>query len=249
MPDNRPFAVFDIDGTVARTSLYLATVHAMKRRGMLPAADAKLIDVMLEKWLTRDSDSSFEQYSEVCIRIFEKALPTVKLDAYKSITDEVIEKFSRRIYRYTTELIKALKQKNYMIFAVSGSEHSIVERFCREYGFDDWTGNDYEHDGKYFTGVTGTTYRDKTRYVREMAAEHGCTMKGSIAIGDTHGDIEMLEFAEKPIAFNPNKTLYEYALASDWAIVVERKNVIYKLRARDGDYRLEKPKSSRTLIP
>lgn len=245
----KPFAVFDIDGTVARTSLFLATVHAMKRRGMLPSSDAKLIDLMLEKWLARDSDSSFEQYSDVCVKILEKALPTIKLDAYKSVTDEVIEKFSRRIYRYTVQLIKELKQKGYLIFAVSGSEHSLVERFCRQYGFDGWTGNEYEDDGKYFTGVTGTTFRDKTRYVKELAAEHGCTMKGSIAVGDTHGDIEMLEFAEYPIVFNPNKTLYEYALSSGWPIVVERKNVIYQIKAKDSVYKLAKPNPRRSAIP
>jgi phosphoserine phosphatase len=59
-----------------------------------------------------------------------------------------------------------------------------------------------------------------------------------VAVGDTHGDIEMLEFVEQPIAFNPNKTLYDYAREKGWQIVVERKNVIYQLGAVDGEYRL-----------
>lgn len=228
---SRPFAVFDIDGTVARTSLYLASVHSMKRRGMLPSKDSQAIDASLQKWLKRDSDDSFEDYSATCVEVLDRALSTIKVAAYKSAVDEVIDGFTHRIYRYTTKLIKELRAKDYLIFAVSGSEHSIVGRFCRAHGFDDWIGNSYEHDGNYFTGKIGTTYKDKTIYVDSLVKKHRATMQGSVAVGDTHGDIEMLESVERPIAFNPNKTLFEYAKKSGWEIVVERKNVTYELKA------------------
>lgn len=234
----RPFAVFDIDGTVARTSLYLATVHAMKRRGMLPDADAKAIDEALDAWLGRSSDQSFEDYAKLCIEVFDRALPTIKFSAYQAVVDEVMERFSHKIYRYTTELIKELKKRNYMIFAISGSEQSIVERFCAKYGFDDCIGNTYEHDNLYFTGKTGTTFKNKVSYVEQLVSKHDCTLKGSIAIGDTHGDIEMLEYADQAIAFNPNKTLFDYAKKAGWKIVIERKNVTYELEPENGKYLL-----------
>lgn len=236
MTKQRQFAVFDIDGTVARTSLYLASVHAMKRRGMLPEAESKAIDKALQAWLGRSSDESFEEYAKLCIKVFDQALPTVKHSAYKAVVDEVLERFSHKIYRYTTGLIKELKKKNYMIFAVSGSEQSIVERFCKLYGFDDCVGNSYEHDGLYFTGKIGATFKNKVAYVEQLVAKHGCTKKGSIAVGDTHGDIEMLEYADQAIAFNPNKTLFDYAREAGWQIVIERKNVVYKLESNSEKY-------------
>ncbi len=232
----RPFAVFDIDGTVARTSLYLATLHAMKRRGMLPDSDSKAIDEALEAWLSRSSDQSFEDYSRVCIAVFDRALPTIKFSAYQAVVDEVMQKFAHKIYRYTTGLITDLKKKQYMIFAVSGSEQSVVEHFCKQHGFDDWVGNKYEHDGLYFTGKMGATYKNKPSHVKKLVSKYGCTLQDSIAVGDTHGDIEMLEYVEKPIAFNPNKTLFDYARGAGWQIVIERKNVIYKLEPSNGQY-------------
>jgi phosphoserine phosphatase len=39
----------------------------------------------------------------------------------------------------------------------------------------------------------------------------------------------MLELVERPIAFNPNKKLCAHAKKKGWEIVVERKDVIYKL--------------------
>jgi phosphoserine phosphatase len=49
------------------------------------------------------------------------------------------------------------------------------------------------------------------------------------ARGDTESDIPMLELVEIPIAFNPNKKLFEHAKARGWRTVVERKDVIYEL--------------------
>ncbi len=234
----RKFAVFDLDGTVARTSLYLASVHAMKRRGMLQLEDAATIDTTLKAWLSRDDDNAFEIYSQVTINSLEHALPTIKLAAYNSIVEEVIGNFGKRIYRYTTSLIKGLKTQDYLIFAVSGSELRMVETFCKNYGFDDWVGNRYEHDDTYFTGKTGTTFKDKQQYIEELMNKHNCTIEDSIAVGDTQGDIQMLEFVKNPIAFNPNKTLYDHAVNVGWKIVVERKNVIYELEPQLGKHTL-----------
>ena len=65
---------------------------------------------------------------------------------------------------------------------------------------------------------------------------HDVTFSGSIAVGDSAGDLKMLEVVEKPIVFNPEKKLYDIALQRGWEIVIERKNMIYKLESRDGKY-------------
>ncbi len=234
----RKFAVFDIDGTVARTSLYLASLHTMKRRRMLPLDDVQHIESTLEAWLKRENDTAFDTYSRACIDVYERVLPDLKLSDYESICDEVINKFGHKIYRYTTELIKELKAKGYLIFAVSGSEHSLVERFSRIHGFDDCVGNPYSHNGEYFTGEVGTTFRDKRVHIEALMKKHGASIDGSIGVGDTHGDIEMLAFVTSPIAFNPNQILYEHAKQNSWKIVVERKNVVYELEKEKTSYKL-----------
>jgi len=55
------------------------------------------------------------------------------------------------------------------------------------------------------------------------------TLKGSVGVGDTESDIAFLKMVEKPICFNPNQKLYQYAKRAGWKIVVERKDVIYHL--------------------
>jgi phosphoserine phosphatase len=54
-------------------------------------------------------------------------------------------------------------------------------------------------------------------------------LEGSVGVGDTEGDISLLEAVELPICFNPNMKLFERAKLKDWKVVIERKDVIYEL--------------------
>ncbi|MBI2055454.1 MAG: hypothetical protein HYT42_01035 [Candidatus Sungbacteria bacterium] len=48
-------------------------------------------------------------------------------------------------------------------------------------------------------------------------------------MGDTESDVSFLKLVERPIAFNPSMKLYKYAKKRGWEVVVERKDVIYRL--------------------
>ena len=78
----------------------------------------------------------------------------------------------------------------------------------------------------------------KDELLRELMARHNVAITDSIAVGDSEGDIAMLELVENPIAFNPTKGLLQVAKNNAWDIIIERKNVVYKLRASDGQYYL-----------
>jgi phosphoserine phosphatase len=69
-----------------------------------------------------------------------------------------------------------------------------------------------------------------------MVQKHGLGYNDSVAVGDSEGDITMLEAVSKPIAFNPTQALFDHAKTKGWEIVIERKNVIYRLENRDGSY-------------
>ena len=70
---------------------------------------------------------------------------------------------------------------------------------------------------------------NKANIVARVLDKEAVTKKGSIGVGDTDGDIPLLESVERPICFNPNKRLHDHATRLDWDIVVERKDMIYEL--------------------
>jgi len=83
-------------------------------------------------------------------------------------------------------------------------------------------------------GVIG----QKHRLLDELLKKYDVTFEGSIAVGDSEGDISMLEKVARPIAFNPSQKLFDEALAQSWPIVIERKNVMYNLEPHHGQYLL-----------
>ena len=82
--------------------------------------------------------------------------------------------------------------------------------------------------------VTIKALHTKQRILDELILKYDVDLDNSYAYGDTTGDLSMLKMVGNPVAINPNMPLFlaikedEY-LRENAAIMVERKNVIYKL--------------------
>ena len=68
---------------------------------------------------------------------------------------------------------------------------------------------------------------DKSKILQRAVNKENLTLKHSVGVGDTESDISFLKQVAKPICFNPNRKLYNYAKRKHWSIIVERKDVIY----------------------
>ena len=144
----------------------------------------------------------------------------------------VFKKHKNETYVYTKKLVKDLKKKGYYLVAISQSPKTTLDAFGKSLGFNKIYGRFYEiGPNDRFTGEVGDLHliENKANIIRRVVEKENLTLKGSIAVGDTEGDISMLEMVDKPIAFNPNKKLYRYAKRVGWKVIVERKDVIYEI--------------------
>jgi len=238
--EQKPFAAFDIDGTLIRWQLYHAIFDTLAKQGSINPSEYTEIRNARMAWKQRSHEESFKDYERRMVQNYDAALQQLSYAAYEQAIDEVFEEYKDQAYAYTKGLIKDLKQQGYLLFAISGSQNEIVGKLAKYYGFDDWVGADYPRDAQgAFTGEKIMPAGKKHEVLARLVKKHEATTEGSIAVGDSAGDISMLEFVERPIAFNPEKQLYQHARAGGWEIVLERKNVIYNLKADDGRYILD----------
>ncbi len=238
---NRPFAAFDIDGTLIRWQLYHALGDELARRKLInPNEFNKVRDARLN-WKKRTSNESFSQYESQLIKVFDEALIGLNVKDFLDAADAVFEEYKEQVYIYTRDLLKELKSQNYLLFAISGSPDLIVQKMANLYGFDDYAGTVFASDGTSFTGTKQLSINKKKQIIESLALKHNATWDKSIAIGDSEGDISMLETVEQPIVFNPSRQLFIRARDNKWTIVLERKNMIYKLEYKDGHYQLINP--------
>lgn len=230
----KKFAVFDLDGTLIRWQLYHSIFDYLAREGSIDPELYKKVTSARMDWKRRTSD--FDTYQGVMVRVFEQVLQGIPVTQFSRATQETFQEHKDQSYIYTRELVTSLKQLGYMLLAISGSPAEAVERIAEHYGFDDYVGAVFhQKDGK-FTGKITTPAINKKQTLENLIKKHGVELAGSIAIGDTENDIQILEIVDRPIAFNPSKKLFEYAQKSNWEIVVERKNVVYKFQPEGNQY-------------
>lgn len=223
-------AIFDIDGTIFRSSLLIELTDALIQEGIFSSKVRKLYSQALENWL--DRKRPYEEYINAVIKVFRQNIKGVKYQEFSKIAKKVAAFHQNRVYRYTRDFIKKLKKKNYYLLAISHSPQKVVKEFCKKIGFDKVYGQIYETDRqKRFTGkvLHMELISDKAEILRRAIEKERLTLKGSVGVGDTESDIAFLKMVERPICFNPNQKLYQYAKRAGWKIVVERKDVIYHL--------------------
>ncbi|OGL66201.1 hypothetical protein A3B21_01925 [Candidatus Uhrbacteria bacterium RIFCSPLOWO2_01_FULL_47_24] len=227
----RKLAVFDVDGTIFRSSLTRRLFSYLVNEGIFSKGAREEVDPYLRAWLNRKG--SYDVYLEKLVKVFIAHIRGKKQSDIRRISRKIVSSEKSHVYRFTRDLILELKKKNYFIVAISGSPFEIVRWYNRFLRFDKTYGWVLETDksGRY-TGNMKYIYsvRNKHLLIKHVLEKYNVTLRGSIAVGDTESDISMFEIVDRPIAFNPSSGLYQVAKKKGWEIVVERKDVVYKLQ-------------------
>ncbi len=227
--EKRKVAVFDIDGTLFRSSLLIELVEALILEGVFPLHVREIYSNEYARW--RDRRDSYEKYIGAVIKAFDEHITGVSEKDLVAVVEQVIAFHKNRLYRYTRNLLRELKKKRYYLLAISHSPMYVVGRFAKELGFDKVYGRLLELDNKKrFTGKTlyADLISDKAKVLKRAIEKDQLTPRGSIGVGDTESDIPFLKLVEQPICFNPNRVLYRAAKRNKWRVVVERKDVVYE---------------------
>lgn len=226
----RKTAVFDVDGTIFRSSLLISLVERLIQNGVFPKNAERVYDRARTRWLDREGD--YDEYIQAVINAFQKHLKSIHYSVLADAAEEVVDVQERHVYRYTRDLLAELKKKGYFLLAVSHSPKTILDKFCPRLGFDKVYGSIYEiGPQECFTGGITDAHLiyNKANILKRAVEKENLTLENSIGVGDTESDISFLEMVEKPICFNPNQKLYRYAKRMGWKVVVERKDVVYEL--------------------
>lgn len=225
----RKVAVFDIDGTIFRSSLLIEMVDGLIAAGIFPKKAKNEYKNEYYRWL--DREGSYEDYLRRVIEIELKYIKGKRKADVGKVIKQVVSFHKNRVYRFTRDLIKRLKPKYYLL-AISGSPFQVVREFGEHFGFDKVYGRLLEIDEKKGIFTVEVLHEeiisDKKKILTRAVDKENLTLRGSIGVGDTETDVSFLEMVSRPIVFNPNGKLFKIAKKRGWEIVVERKDMVYK---------------------
>ncbi|MCA9323842.1 HAD family phosphatase [Candidatus Saccharibacteria bacterium] len=236
MSEKKKFAIFDIDGTIGRTSLYFQVVEELINSGTLPEEIRKELNTVYLPYQERAHKGAFRDVTNTFVQVFEEHMKEIKVTDFRAAVDRVIERSSKHVYVFTRDLIQKLRAEGYFLIALTGSEMYSAQKFTEQFEFDITVGEIYSESKGIFTGEVSRVFDKKDKYIKQFVSDHNLTYSDSYAVGDSMTDAPMLALVENPIAFNPEDRLFDTAKKNGWKIVVERKNVIYELESKDGSY-------------
>jgi len=230
-----PLAVFDVDGTLFRRGLLPALTRRLVNEGVFSERVREELSEDYYAWVERRG--SYETYDKLVMELFLRELKGVSVAELRRCATVEVEAHGRRLHMYTRDMARRLKEAGFHIIAISGSPQEILDLFLPPLGFDRAWGTVLAQDvgGRYTGEVLEDPFENKRQVLEEFLKDAHVSLEGSVGVGDTLSDVGFLEMVQTPMAFNPNRSLFEVARQRGWAIVVERKDVIYNVQRRLED--------------
>ncbi len=231
-------AFFDIDGTLYRDSLMVEHFKKLLKYEVIDAAlwhdHAKHT---YEDWDRRQGN--YDDYLLELAQIYIDSMKGLNKHNIDFISDQVINLKGDRVYRYTRARIAWHKCHGHKVIFISGSPSFLVEKMAKKYDITDFRGTEYLLDAQdNYTGEIVQMWDSENKHnaIMDFVDRYQIDLSKSYSYGDTNGDLAMLKLVGHPITINPTKELIQNIqldpeLRNKITLIVERKDVIYKLNA------------------
>lgn len=230
-------AFFDIDGTIYREGLITEVFKKMIKYDLIDENKwhGEVRPAFLN-WDRRQGD--YDTYLKKMVDVYTESVKGLSPFHMGYVAKRVIEQKGDRVYTFTRKRLQWHKEQGHKVIAISGSPYELVLEMSKKYGMDDFRGTIYQLDEK--TGVYNGQVvpmwdaLSKRGAILALTKQHGIDLEESYAYGDTSGDFTMLSMVGNPFAINPTRELLEkinhdITLKEKISVIVERKDVTYKL--------------------
>jgi HAD superfamily hydrolase (TIGR01490 family) len=210
-------AFFDVDGTLARTTIVHYYVY-FRRRRMSPLFGRIWYALFLVKCL----------YYLLLDRIDRSRLNVVFYRSYAGLPTQSIKELVTDCYRnvlrprqfdQAAACLAEHRASGHSIVLVTGSLDFIIEPLATDLGVDAVIAPSLVESNGVFTGaLTGPPIGDeeKARRILQFAQDHGIDLACAYAYGDSISDLPMLECVGHAHVVNPDRRLAAIARQRGW---------------------------------
>ncbi|MEF9934066.1 MAG: HAD-IB family hydrolase [Clostridium sp.] len=228
-------AFFDIDGTLYREGLITEVFKKLIKYEIIESEKwYKEVKPEYQKWDRRLG--VYDDYLLKMADIYIDAIKGLHKSQVEFIADKVINQKGDRVYKYTRDMIKWHKDQGHYVITISGSPQELVREMSKKHGFHDYRGTEYVIENDIYTGECYPMWDsvNKQKAIHQFVEKYDLDLSKSYAYGDTSGDFSMFTLVGNPVCINATRELLDKVITDDIVkekarIIVERKDVIYKL--------------------
>lgn len=231
-------AFFDIDGTIARESLMIEHFKRLIKYEILD--ESVWVDDVKQLYMEYvNRYGAYDAYIEALSEKYRSDLRGFDIRYNKFIAEQSIKKVFERVYVFSRNQLEFHKANGHLIFFISGSPDFLVKEMAEKYDVTEFRATKYlfDENGKFTGEIVPMWHSEgKDEVCNEIIEKYNIDVEKSYAYGDTTGDLSMLRRFGNAYTINPSNKLLQRikndkALSKKVNIIVERKDVIYKLKA------------------
>jgi len=220
-------AFFDIDGVLTKGFVIHDFWRYLGKKGKVAKETVEKLEGIREKY-----DRGDIGYREMVTNAVQNSGKGLKGKKHSDVKEEMkmfLETRKIETFRYSSPLIKMLKENGFTIIAISGSNIDFIVNYKKILGLDEVYGTEYEVIDGLYTGkikINMALEEGKSATVEKLV--NG--MQTAIGFGDTEQDIAILKNVNIPIALNPNNELRKIATERGWSILIENDDVVEEVK-------------------
>ena len=231
-------AFFDIDGTIARESLMIEHFKRLIKYEILD--ESVWVDNVKQLYMEYvNRYGAYDAYIEALSEKYRSDLKGFDIRYNKFIAEQSIKKVFERVYVFSRNQLEFHRSNGHLIFFISGSPDFLVKEMAEKYDVTEFRATKYlyDEDGKSTGEIVPMWHSEgKDEVCNEIIEKYDIDIEKSYAYGDTTGDLSMLRRFGNAYTINPSNKLLQRIkndeeLSKKVNIIVERKDVIYKLKA------------------
>lgn len=224
----KPFAAYDVDGTVFKSSLAEKLVDGGIAHNLFSADAFNDVYANRKRWQENNNEGTYQAYIKRLVGALVTQISGVEVERFNLVVQNIVDQHQVRRFKFPRMLMRALAPTHANI-AISGSPRLAVEPFVADLPLSAVYGSEFVIRDGVFTGEAKSV-GDKAAILHDLTSQGEVTQPGSVALGDTVGDISALEYAAHPVMFNPSRTLASYGQEFSWDQVLEVKDRILVMR-------------------
>lgn len=216
-------AFFDLDKTIYPGHTFFGIVEEVAKNGMIETS--LLAQMAEERRKHHAGEQSYSVAANNLLVLFARAMGRRNCEDLMEVTKKFFENNKSAFYPYFEQVLPKLKEK-YEVYLVTTNVQAVAQVVVGMFGLAGYLSTEMEMaDGKY-TGRVVHSLANGKRMVNGLVSKYG--RQGSLAVGDSENDIEMLEVVERAICFESTEGLKKIALERGWKIV-NRENAAKEL--------------------
>jgi phosphoserine phosphatase len=207
-------ALFDIDGVIYGGYTIFDQIQDQEKRGIIPKGTWDKIILILT-----DYKSGAKNYTEAANTMLDVSAESIRgmdFDDLLHDTSEYMLRNKNNFFPYFEKLVPFLS-KTHDIYFVTTNFQMIPKAIGDMFGVKNFLSSIAGVEKGKFTGKVKLSLSGNKGIVSDLLTKYG--VEGSIAVGDSENDADMLDKVELPLVMEPNEKLEKIAKEKGWQIV------------------------------